>query len=207
MIALLFPFAYEMECFLGREECKRLRKHGDIGFEYWISKSHPQRLLAVTGQGKVETALTAQRLYDIEKPHAFYLLGSATALDPSLKVGDVIVAEGCMEIDFGAGEKSPRFKYSEWPGGVEGEQPNRGMLLSGDVNALTSEHKARLYAKHQARALAWEGAGFARFLRRNEAKGWEIRMISETAEEAFPGMEEFRKRLKLYLPNLSTYLA
>ncbi len=199
MIALLFPFAYEMECFLGREECKRLRKEGDPGFEYWVSKSHPQRLLAVTGQGKVETALTAQRLYDFEKPHAFYLLGSATALDPDLKVGDVIVAEGCMEIDFGPGEKPPRFTYPEFPAQVDSA---RGLLLSGDGNALDPARKARLHAQHGGRALAWEGAGFARFLRRNGATGWEIRMISESAGEGFPGMEEFRDRLRRFMPQV-----
>ena len=70
-----------------------------------------------------------------------------------------------------------------------------GPVLSADRNVLDPGRKQELQDAHDALAAAWEGAGFHRFLRRNGAEGWELRLITEEACESRPSLEALKTRM------------
>jgi nucleoside phosphorylase len=204
LIALIFPFPAELEGYLGQDAGGLLRREGRI--PCFTAPAHPETLLAVCGQGKVETALACQMLADDHAAEIFFLLGSATALDLSLAVGDAVLAETSIEWDFGEEESAgpsgrplfhPVRRFPDGPPSLR-----RGAVLSGDRNVFSPAGKARLRDEYGALALAWEGAGFHRFLKRNQLPGWEIRIITETAEEGRPPWEFLRERIAAGFPAL-----
>jgi nucleoside phosphorylase len=175
--------------------------------------SHPDMpawLLAVTGQGKVEAALACQILQEAFSPSAYLLIGSAGALEPSLSVGDVVIGERSIEWDFQSSEDSdphrrPHFRPQRpcpFLPSLDLPHLREGTILSADRNVFAVEEKARLYQDYGASAVAWEGAGFYRFLRRNGAEGWEIRVITETAREGAPNLPELTRRMDPAFPAL-----
>lgn len=193
-----------------------LREEAVGGFRTWTLASHPAWRLMVSGQGKVETALACQTLHHALAPSAYLLLGSACALDPALRPGDLVLADPGLEADFQPDASPPRFPARQ-PLPVAARQPlppadwpplspvdqrslplatqsnpaettarprvHAGAILSADRNIFDPDEKQKLFATHHAMAFAWEGAGFHRFLRRNHALGWELRLITETASE------------------------
>jgi nucleoside phosphorylase len=180
----------------------------------------------VCGQGKVEAALACQILYGALHPDIVLFLGSATALDPPLQVGDVVLADPCIEWDFGSG-KPPSFKASmplptvappteafppdtdPGPKTHTGSLPARvvsGPILSGDRNVFDAEEKGALHRRFAARALAWEGAGFHRFLRRSGCKGFEARLITETAAEGQPTLAALQDEMKKAFPAFRNWI-
>lgn len=197
MILLIFPFQAELEAFLsgmsGRTET-RIR-----GIRVFGVDAEPLWRLAVCGQGKVEAALATQILADVLDPRALMLLGSATALDPALIVGDMVLADPGIEWDFDA-DKAPEFRPRRaFP------EPHRtlsGPILSGDKDVFDPARKAELFARFNAKALAWEGAGFHRYLRRSGKTGWEIRVITEEAEEGRLALAELKRRMATDFPAL-----
>ena len=218
MIVLVFPFQGELECFLGgaAPPGKKVR-----GLRVITTPSDPDWILAVCGQGKVEAALACQILADTYSPRAFFLLGSAAALDPTLKAGDAVLSDPCLEWDFRPdhGKDSvspPRFnpgkpfphacdpKGSGDPkgNGVDGSWLRAGTVLSADRDVFDPGEKRRLREEFGALATAWEGAGFHRFLRRSGLPGWEIRIITETAEEGRISLADMRLRMLAAFPGL-----
>jgi adenosylhomocysteine nucleosidase len=197
LILLIFPFQAELEAFLsgmsGRSETK-VR-----GIRVFSMEAEPLWRLAVCGQGKVEAALATQILADALDPRALMLLGSATALDPALIVGDMVLADPGIEWDFDA-DKAPEFRPRRaFP---EPRRTLSGPILSGDKDVFDPAQKAELFARFGAKALAWEGAGFHRYLRRSGKTGWEIRVITEGAEEGRLTLAELKLRMGTDFPAL-----
>lgn len=197
MILLVFPFQAELDAFLGG--CKGRTESKLRSLRLFGLTEEPGWRMAVCGQGKVEAALACQILSDFLDPGTVMLLGSATALDPELKVGDVVVADPGIEWDFDA-DKPPEFRSRRpFP------EPGRvfsGPVLSGDKDVFDPVRKAELHARFGAKALAWEGAGFHRFLRRNAKTGWELRVITETAAEGRLSLGVLKERMGMDFPAL-----
>ncbi|MDB5103599.1 MAG: methylthioadenosine nucleosidase [Fibrobacteres bacterium] len=197
MILLIFPFQAELEAFLsgmtGRTETK-VR-----GIRLFSVEAEPEWRLAVCGQGKVEAALATQILSDALEPRALMLLGSATALDPSLIVGDIVMADPGIEWDFDA-DKAPEFRMRRpFP---EPRRTLSGPILSGDKDVFDPAQKAELFERFGAKALAWEGAGFHRYLRRSGKTGWEVRVITEEAKEGRLTLAALKERMATDFPSL-----
>ena len=126
-------------------------------------------------------------------------LGSATALDPALIVGDMVLADPGIEWDFDA-DKAPEFRPRRaFP---EPRRTLSGPILSGDKDVFDPAQKAELFARFGAKALAWEGAGFHRYLRRSGKTGWEIRVITEGADEGRLTLAELKERMATDFPAL-----
>ena len=200
---LVFPFQAELDAFLGGAAQgtpplarKETKVRGQRVFEI---ESEPGWRMAVCGQGKVEAALACQILSDSLEPAAVMLLGSATALDPALRVGDIVLADPGIEWDFDA-DKPPEFRPRRpFP------EPRRvitGPVLSGDKDVFDPAQKAELHTRYGAKALAWEGAGFHRFLRRGGKTGWEVRVITEEAGEGRISLAQMKERMAMDFPAL-----
>ena len=189
MTLLIFPFQAELEAYLSG-----LPAVGESvrGIRVLRPEAQPECRLAVCGQGKVEAALACQILADALLPGMVLLLGSATALDPSLEIGALVKADPCIEWDFGA-EPPPRFQAAALPvfAGIRA-----GPVLSGDRNVFDAAQKNALFIRHGALALAWEGAGFHRFLRRSGLPGGEFRLITEAADSGKPSLADLRGRMR-----------
>lgn len=197
MILLVFPFQAELDAFLagtaGRTE-EKIR-----GLRVFSLPAEPGWRLAVCGQGKVEAALACQILSDALDPRAVMLLGSATALDPALRMGDIVLADPGIEWDFDA-DKPPEFRPRRpFP---EPRRVMTGGILSGDRDIFDPARKAELHAQYGAKALAWEGAGFHRFLRRSGKTGWEVRVITEEATEGRLSLAQLKDRMARDFPAL-----
>lgn len=194
---LIFPFQAELEAFLNGT---RERTEDKVrGMRVFSLPEDPAWRMAVCGQGKVEAALACQMLSDALDPATVLLLGSATALDPELKVGDIVLADPGIEWDFDA-DRPPEFRPRRpFP---EPLRALAGPVLSGDRDVFDPAIKADLRARYGAKALAWEGAGFHRFLRRNGKTGWELRVITETSEEGRPTLALLKERMKADFPAL-----
>jgi nucleoside phosphorylase len=227
LILLVFPFQAEMEAFLGGLDGRAETKVREQ--RVFTLASEPEWRLAVCGQGKVEAALTCQSLSDALEPRVVLLLGSATALDPAIKLGTLVLADPGIEWDFHA-DIPPSFRlrrpFPHVPDGrltigsteapspgvpaVSGPEAGRkpggnflaGPVLSGDKDVFEPEEKAALHARYGAAALAWEGAGFHRFLRRNRKTGWELRVITEEAKEGRPTLGLLKERMATSFPAL-----
>lgn len=197
MILLVFPFQAELDAFLAgtvdRVE-EKIRGH-----RVFSIPSEPEWRMATCGQGKVEAALGCQILSDAVEPRMVMLLGSATALDPALRVGDIVLADPGIEWDFDA-DNPPVFRPRRpFP------EPRRvitGPILSGDKDVFDPKQKAELFGRYAAKALAWEGAGFHRFLRRSGKTGWEVRVITEEAGEGRLNLSQLRERMQMDFPSL-----
>jgi nucleoside phosphorylase len=203
---MIFPFQDELNSFLVPGEKTFTQDAGPL--RVLIPAGKPHWRLAVCGQGKVEAALACQILAERLSPEAYLLIGSATALDPSLKVGSLVVADPCVEWDFGDGKGRPTFRPEKiFPTGPEVQlTPRSGTILSGDRNVFEPEEKAQLRERYQALALAWEGAGFQRCLRRNRTLGWELRLITEAAGEGRLTMAALKDRLAKGFPPVRTMI-
>lgn len=207
MITMVFPFPEELAAFLGAGEKTFTQDVGAL--RVVIPAGKPDWRLAVSGQGKVEAALASQVLAGAFSPLASLMIGSATALDRSLRAGSLVIADPCVEWDFeGEGGGRPMFRCEKvFPTTPEATLPIRGgPVLSGDRNVFDPAEKAALRERYGALALAWEGAGFHRCLRRNRLTGWELRLITEEAEEGRPGLPALKKRLHAYMPGVRALL-
>jgi nucleoside phosphorylase len=197
LILLVFPFQAELDAFLGGTAGRSEEKIR--GQRVFSLEAEPTWRLAVCGQGKVEAALACQSLSDALDPRAVMLLGSATALDPSLRVGDIVLADPGVEWDFDA-DKPPLFRPRRpFP------EPRRvitGPILSGDKDVFDPVRKAELFREYEAKALAWEGAGFHRYLRRSGKTGWEVRVITEEAGEGRLSLAQLKERMQMDFPSL-----
>jgi adenosylhomocysteine nucleosidase len=206
VILLLFPFQGEMTYFLGPE--RKIVSYEKETPSVGIPAGRSDWRVAVCGQGKVEAALAAQSLAARLSPRVFLLIGAATALDPALRVGDIVLADPCIEWDFGNAEMAGRPTFPKCvplpeDGEVTQALPLRmGPVLSGDRDVFDPLEKASLRERYRALALAWEGAGFHRFLRRNRALGWELRLITEEAGEGRPTLALMKERMTAGFPKV-----
>lgn len=225
MIALVFPFQTELEAFLtglvpalpkGLKQMG-LQEEKAGGLRIFTLESRPEWRLIVCGQGKVEAALACQMAAQVLSPSAYLLVGSACGLDERMKAGEIVLADPSIEWDFQHGPPPEGAKAAASPdhhpvfrpprpfpglGGAGLSGVKAGGVLSADRNVFDPDEKRELMESYGALAAAWEGAGFHRFLRRNQATGWELRLITEEACEGRPTLESLRERMVEGFPAL-----
>jgi len=154
-------------------------------------------LLATGGHGKSQFAVQTQYLLDcFPSVELVICAGAAGRLDPTLRVGDVIVATETVEHDFSVRMVSrpvPRFPTDpnvlESLRVVAGARARRfrvvlDAIASGDIDCVDAEQGRAIRAKTAAACVAWEGAGARRAARFNGIRSVEIRAISDGADEA-----------------------
>ncbi len=56
-------------------------------------------IVTYTGVGKVFAALTTQYIIDTYHPEVLFFIGIGGAFDPELKIGDILIAENCIQYD------------------------------------------------------------------------------------------------------------
>lgn len=154
-------------------------------------------IAAEGGLGKAQFAI--QTLHLIERIAGLDLVvcaGTAGGLNPSLRVGDVVVAAESVEHDFKWGmydKPQPRFagcgrSLSALRDALASEPPpfavRYGAIAGGDQDIVSAARAREIRELHGAIAVAWEGPGGARAARFAGVPFLEIRGVSDSADES-----------------------
>lgn len=231
MLALFFPFAAELQAFTERSSKGASSTAGTVPERLPLA-SGGEVLLAVSGQGKVATALACARLFARQPFDSALLIGAGGALDPALQKGDWVLGAEVLDADFAAERDGPgpggagllwksdtdwihRLRGLERGGGTgRGEAVYVGRIATAERPVYGYEERLALGKRTGALAVGWEGAGFHAFLKAYGIAGAELRLITDVGEEGRaegpPGREEIRAlllELKRGLPRLRRFLA
>lgn len=164
--------------------------------------------LIISGCGKIRTASATQFLID-KYPADFYInFGTAGAISPNLKIGDIIVATKIIEYD--VKEKFPKI-VSPPIHNVDKEMIKKlkipelnlkfGPILSGDEDIITTQRKKVLFKKYHGLSADWESAGFALTCQINNVPFLVFRTISDLAYEQTT--QEYKKNQKTVITRLT----
>ena len=170
-------------------------------------------ILSTSGVGKVSAAMTTQYLINKFDPEIILFTGIAGALNSSYKIGDIIIANTCIQYDIDASELGfspgtiPYTDYKTFTSDYELlglskkiETKNTihfGTILTGDQFI---SHKKRINYKHlfdyfKGDAIEMEGAALAHVCTHNNLPFLVIRTISDKADETAP--KDFNAFLKI----------
>ncbi|WP_448374954.1 5'-methylthioadenosine/S-adenosylhomocysteine nucleosidase [Fervidobacterium sp.] len=135
--------------------------------------------------GKVESAMIAQAIIDKFKPQYIIHCGSAGAIHPDLKIGDLVCGSIYIEHDFRAqniSRLSGSSKLLEKIADVY-DRINFGTIVSGDVLVSDKEIKMSLYEQYGALAVDMDSAAIAKVCQQNGIEFCSLKVIVDTSEE------------------------
>ena len=164
---------------------------------------------AVTGVGKVNSSMVAQRIVDEYSPEAILFAGIAGSINPLYKIGDIVVASDCLQHDidvedFGSprgdipGEGSSLIMCSpQLLACIDGFASESsalyvGRILTGDQFLSSSDRHSLRYLRDQmgGDAVEMEGAGVGYVAAANGIPFLLFRVISDLISgevpESFP---------------------
>ena len=169
-------------------------------------------ILSTTGVGKVSAAMTTQHLIDRFQPSAILFTGLAGALNPTYEIGDLILADRCIQYDIDASELGfpagtiPYTEYHTFTPNTAllklarqietAHTLHTGTILTGD-QFMTHDKRARyqtLLDQFKGDAIEMEGAALAHVCTHNHIPFLILRTISDKANEA--ASHDFSKFLK-----------
>ncbi len=182
--------AAELEPLAGHLE--NLRKlNWPIDYAYEGINAGRRLILAANGAGPklatraTEVAIRAVTNADLSSSQleAVISTGYAGALDPALKLGDIVVAHEVL--DFASGETFPCSSLES--------HAAQGIVLSQDRIANDIAEKQQLFGKTSASAVEMEASGVAARAKRAGLPFYCIKVISDVATESF-GLDLNRMR-------------
>ena len=142
-------------------------------------------LLVAHGAGRDNARFAARRACERFPVQAIVSTGWAGALDPALRVGDIVVPDRILEF---AGRVEYPVGLSEciWEGGASGERarPVSGTLLTADEVVLDSAGKASL-RETGASIVDMEASAVAAVAAARGLPFYCVRVVSDTAETNF----------------------
>ncbi len=159
-------------------------------------------VLCVGGIGKVNAAISTTRLIEKYNPDVLIMIGVAGALNPSLKIGDIVVAKDAVYHDV---DVTPLgYKIGEvpetgiiWKGdedlvkdfenickeNLKDKKVLVGRIASGDQFVASKDKANWIRETFQADAIEMESASFYHTLNLYGKKGVVLRAISDSADE------------------------
>jgi adenosylhomocysteine nucleosidase len=169
-----------------------------------------QVVAVASGVGKVKAAASTQHLIDEFAPEAIICCGVAGALNPKLKIGDIVIAERALQHDFDLGEpdllKKLRKRWVKADRGlvelaVEAgkdlgfeDRIYVGRVLTGDQAIVTQERRQWLWDSFRGDCVEMEGAAVAQVSQLNDTPFLIVRAISDSAAEN--SVKEFKQSLE-----------
>lgn len=188
----------EMEMYLDR--CGGDRVTNQAGLTFSDGRWHGHELVLVrAGVGKVNAALCAQMLIDKFGVGAIICTGVAGALNPELEIGDIVVAEDCVQhdvlVDF-LGiprgqipftserffETSPELRRRAATISLPGRAIRRGRVLTGDMFIEDEERRRRLRDELGGDCVDMESAAVGQVCAMNDVPYLVVRAISDHAD-------------------------
>lgn len=125
-------------------------------------------VIMISGCGKIRTASATQLLIDQFRPNFLIHYGSAGAISPKIKIGNIICAteviEHDVEILFPKKILPPIYKIEKSIIDKIKKIKNLnlvfGRIISGDKDVVSLKEKKRLFIKYKALSVDWESASF-----------------------------------------------
>lgn len=148
----------------------------------------------VSGTGKIRSAAGTQLLLDQVECDSVFHFGSGGALDPTLAIGDLVVASDIVEHDyiqkFGEREDHPiattdpagRRRFLAFAA-KRGTVARAGRIVSGNEDVVTTTRRDELCQQFEGVSVDWESAGCAQVCNANRVPVVVIRAISDFAYE------------------------
>jgi adenosylhomocysteine nucleosidase len=162
-----------------------------------------------TGVGKAKTAASVQFLIDHFPIEAIVFTGVAGAVNPDLKVGDIVIGQKTAQHDFDIGgkgvledmrtpwfEADPRLVELAARAGQDlglGDRVRIGAVLTGDQTIIDSQKRKWLWQTFQGDCVEMEGASVALVCCLNKVPFVLIRAITDLADEN--AREDFRRTM------------
>ena len=158
-------------------------------------------VLAESGVGKVNASGVTQFIIDKYSPEAIINVGSAGAVEPNVRLGDIVVSSSCVQHDFDITAFGREKGFITGVGkNIEADQrlidiiesatrPQsgdynvfKGIIASGDCFVSTAEKKAEIHNEFGALCVEMEGAAVAQICKTRSVPFVVIRSISDTLE-------------------------
>jgi len=147
----------------------RLSAHDEVT---WRGRVADHDLIAArTGVGAGRAVDALQRLIEAHQPDCIINFGFAGALDPALRVGDIVQPAAVLN------EAGRRIDLQNAPGPI---------LLTTDTLIDSAEGKRQLYAQHRAAAVDMESFALAQAARDRGIAIHLLRAVSDDAHTALP---------------------
>jgi adenosylhomocysteine nucleosidase len=162
-----------------------------------------------TGVGKVSTAASVQYLIDHFPIECIVFSGVAGAVNPDLKVGDIVIGLKTIQHDFDIGGwkifsqmKTPWFETDSRlvelavrTGSIMGlgDRVKTGIILTGDQTIISSDQREWLRTTFGGDCVEMEGAAAALVSARNRTPFLLVRTITDFADEN--AREDFRSSM------------
>ena len=157
-------------------------------------------VIVQSGIGKVNSARITQMMIDNFDIEYIMNLGSAGALNPMLKIGDIVIGDELVQHDFditafghakgyitGVGDRvySDKYLIEKFEKAIENLEDRNyeiktGTIASGDIFCTEIEMKNQIYANFKADCVEMEGAAIAQVSYLNNIPFIVIRSISDT---------------------------
>ncbi|PYZ93778.1 5'-methylthioadenosine/S-adenosylhomocysteine nucleosidase [Salipaludibacillus keqinensis] len=210
--AMDIELEYFQEAMTGFEK----KKEGYHTF-YVGSWKNEKVVMAKSGVGKVNAAMTAQKMIDLFQVENLIFTGVAGATNPELEVGDVVVSTSCQHHDLDASVLGfdrgtiPMYEgTSDFPGDsllvelayqaattiqLNGMKVLKGKVVSGDQFIADKKHVEWLHKHFQADCVEMEGAAVAHVAHFHNVPFVIIRSISDKANgEATESFQTFMSK-------------
>ena len=203
MLGIIGAMVPEVEALTAvMEETEVTRK---AGMAFYRGKIEGRECVVVqSGIGKVNAAMCAQILCDLFPVTAIVNTGVAGSLDPSLDIGDAVVASDAVQHDmdtshfgdpigqipgldvfaFPADDRLADLAMEAAKEAVPEMTVRRGRIVSGDQFICTSDKKDWLVKTFGASCTEMEGAAVAQAAYRNGVPWLIIRAISDKADDS-----------------------
>lgn len=197
-IAIMSAMAAEMELYL--DTCTLSGSTQRAGLTFHEAELHGHDLILVkSGVGKVNAALCAQLLVDGFDTEALLCTGTAGAVNPALEIGDIVVAEDCVQhdlkVDFLGLPRGQipftklRFFETAEPLVREvealtlpGHRLHVGRVLTGDAFVQDEALRQELRHELEGDCVEMEGAAVGQVATLNEVPYLVVRAISDRAD-------------------------
>jgi len=171
--------------------------------------------LARGGHGKTQFGIQTQHLLDHASFDLLICAGAAGAIDPEVKIGDLIVSTTIVEHDYNNNfSVKPKPQFHGDAKSIEQLRSlnltnadfrvHFGIMVGGDEDVIDLERGRELRELHNALAVAWEGVGGARACAFTEIPYLELRGATDTADHEAPAV--FDLNLKIVMKNIAFLL-
>lgn len=188
-----------------------IKDHSHNGFEIWSGSINGHTVIvAKSGVGKVNSAITVQYIIDNFSPDYIINTGVAGGVADNLNVGDIVIATSLVQHDFDASALGYPVGYI--CNGIMSDKPtcfygdtnlinmyenalketeldvniHKGVIASGDTFISSNTKKQQLKELFNATAAEMEGAAIAQTAEKNGIPFMVVRAISDLANNSAP---------------------
>jgi adenosylhomocysteine nucleosidase len=154
------------------------------GFTVRQGRLHGRSVVLVeSGPGRERAARASHALLDAHRPPRVVSAGFAGGLDPTLRHGDLVLADAIVDC---RGHHEPLSLEGAAPTAPDVSACRVGRLLAVDRVIRLPAEKRELGVRHQALACDMESLAVAEVCRQRGVPLWAVRAVNDTADEELP---------------------